>query len=74
MSAWQEEWVEPSQEMLEEAWKWMLVQSPCGTSNLLCVLRTVMEKMLINYSKYGTAVVKSYLHVLYLSVCLSVSR
>ena len=51
---WQEEWVEPSQEMLEEAWKWMLVQSPCGTSNLLCVLRTVMEKMLINYSMYIT--------------------
>ena len=41
--------------MLEEAWKWMLVQSSCGTSNLLCVLRIVMEKMLINYSKYGTA-------------------
>ena len=40
--------MEPSQEVLQEAWKWILAQSPCGTSNLLSALRTVMEELLKN--------------------------
>ena len=40
--------MEPSQEVLQEAWKWILAQSPCGTSNLLAALRMVMEELLKN--------------------------
>ena len=45
---WRDEWVEPSQEVLQEAWKWILAQSPCGTSNLLAALRTIVEELLKN--------------------------